>query len=76
MKKIENWDKIKVKKPFNFYVVELNGEIYETMARSPEEANVRARHQAGLSGSYEWHEVETDEIEKIETKIIYNKEEK
>lgn len=75
IKKPKNWNNVKVKKPFDCYLVTLDGETYETMARSPEEANVRARNQAGLSGSYEWHEVETDEIEKIQTKIIDNREE-
>lgn len=72
MKKPKNYDKIK---PFNTYWVELDGEMYETRARSPEEANVRARNQAGLAGSYEWHEVETNSVEIAHTKIIDNREE-
>lgn len=70
-----NWNKVKPKKPFETYWVTLDGEIYETRARSLAEANVRARHQAGLAGNYDWHNVETDDIELAHTKIINYKEE-
>lgn len=72
MKKPKNYDKIKV---FDTYWVTINGNIYETRARSQEEADVRVRYQMGLAGNYEWHEIETEDIEKAHTKIIDNREE-
>jgi len=64
-----------MKKPKQKYLIWFGNEYYDTYAVSEAQAINNVKHQLGLAGSYEYHEIEPTKVEVINTKIIDNREE-